>query len=899
MGQITIGTGTSTQRDPFNFFYGYGRDASIYTSAEMNTTVSGGTITTLSWYSNLTSGWVTGPVKIYLKPIGSTTAVTDDTWANTISGATQVYSATPTWANGWNLIDITDFPISANQNLLVLVECNYTGSGTSPSTGNAIRYSTGGTNSHAYWQADTSPPTGVASVAGGRNTSRPNIILGGLAAPAPSCATTPVPSTAATGINATQQLSWAATSGATSYDVYFGTATNPSFVTNVTTTTYNPGGLLTSTTYYWKILPKNASGTASGCSEWTFTTGANVNMSTGTITKCSGNFYDSGGSASNYALSEDYTLTICPISSSDKVRVAFSSFATETGGYDGLVIYNGNSTAAPLISSGLPAGPGNSTNCPAGSYYNTTSPGTVTSSSVDGCLTFRFRSDGVTNAAGWVATVSCITPVACPSPVSAAATLITYNSAQANWDLSTGNFILEYGPTSTFGTPGTGATAGNINNTIVTVSNNNKSTLSSLFSSTGYSYVVRQDCTNSSNGYSLNSNTTTFTTSVAPPVNDDCGTATSLIVGNGFPCSPSNPFSWANATASSGVAAPTCGSYSTGDIWYTFTLNSDATVIINTAAGTGANAITDGAMTLYSGACGSLVDVECDDDDGAGSMPQIKRFLTAGTYYVRFWDYDDKTTADFGGICVNAITPLTNDNCSGVNGTPVVLTPQSYATSCASPVSATTVGATQSNTDCTPSGTFSADDVWFQFTTGAGITSQTIRFQNVVTAFGTTATSMALSTYTTCGGTSSNCTTAVSLTSGAGQTTLTGLTANTTYYLRVWTNTDTDNGVTFDICVIDPQPMTYVSSAITQQTGTTGAGSSYQKILQLNVVVISTLNPLSVTQLDFSTAGTPGTSLPADITNARVYYTEALLPGRMVLLPVRNSVLPQPIRAAP
>jgi len=358
-----------------------------------------------------------------------------------------------------------------------------------------------------------------------------------------------------------------------------------------------------------------------------------------------------------------------------------------------------------------------------------------------------------------------------------------------------------------------------------------------------------------------------------PPPNDDCASATTLTVGSGFPCTPGNPLSWTGATASSGAPAPSCGSYSTGDIWYTFTLASSQTVMVNTAPGTGTTPITDGAMTLYSGACGALVDVECDDDDGAGNMPQIRKYLTAGTYYIRFWDYADKTTTDFGGICVTTVTPLANDNCSGVNGTPIVLTPQPFAAACSSPTSATTVGATQSNTDCSPIGTFAADDVWFQFTTGAVITSQTIRFQNVSTVFGGSVTSMAVNLYAgSCAGASSNCTTCA-LSFGEGSVTLSGLTANTTYYLRVWTNSDTDNGATFDICIIDPQPMTYVSSAIVQQTGVSSVPSTYQKILRLAVTVINIISPLSVTQLNFSTAGTPGTSNVSDLTNARVYYT--------------------------
>ncbi len=277
MAQVTIGSGTSTQRDPFNYFYGYGRSAAIYTSSEMNTTASGGTITTISWYSSLTSGWVTGPTIIYLKAVGSTTTVASATWATTISGATQVYSGTPTWVNGWNSIDITDFAIAANQNLEVLVECNYGGSGTSPSTSNSIRYTTGTSGTHAYWQADTSPPTGTST----NSTARPNVILGGLVPPAaPNCATLNTPSNGATGVIRNTALSWTPSGSGgtpTGYKVYLGTSTNPSLVTTVShpTTTYTPSGQTYSTTYYWRIIPTNATGDAMGCStEFSYTTEA-------------------------------------------------------------------------------------------------------------------------------------------------------------------------------------------------------------------------------------------------------------------------------------------------------------------------------------------------------------------------------------------------------------------------------------------------------------------------------------------------------------------------------------------------------------------------------------------------------------------------------------------------
>ena len=53
--------------------------------------------------------------------------------------------------------------------------------------------------------------------------------------------------------------------------MYFGTTSPGTFKGNQTATTYNPGTLATSTTYYWRIDEKNATGTTTG-DVWSFTT---------------------------------------------------------------------------------------------------------------------------------------------------------------------------------------------------------------------------------------------------------------------------------------------------------------------------------------------------------------------------------------------------------------------------------------------------------------------------------------------------------------------------------------------------------------------------------------------------------------------------------------------------
>ncbi|MFZ0034386.1 MAG: hypothetical protein WAK60_05305, partial [Sedimentisphaerales bacterium] len=89
----------------------------------------------------------------------------------------------------------------------------------------------------------------------------------------PGQASSPVPSTGATNVSLTQDLSWTSDSGATSRDVYFGTVTPPvtKVIADGTVLTYDTGTMATSTTYYWRIDEKNTGGTTTG-TVWNFVT---------------------------------------------------------------------------------------------------------------------------------------------------------------------------------------------------------------------------------------------------------------------------------------------------------------------------------------------------------------------------------------------------------------------------------------------------------------------------------------------------------------------------------------------------------------------------------------------------------------------------------------------------
>ncbi len=123
-----------------------------------------------------------------------------------------------------------------------------------------------------------------------------------------------------------------------------------------------------------------------------FNFGQNITMTNGTINNCSGTFLDPGG-LGNYPNNANITTTICPGTAGASVKLAFSFFNSEMN-FDDLTIYNGNTTAAPIL----------------GVYSGLLPAFSVQASNPSGCLTLVFQSDAGTNFAGFSATISCVFP---------------------------------------------------------------------------------------------------------------------------------------------------------------------------------------------------------------------------------------------------------------------------------------------------------------------------------------------------------------------------------------------------------------------------------------------------------------------------------------------------------
>jgi hypothetical protein len=86
----------------------------------------------------------------------------------------------------------------------------------------------------------------------------------------PGAPTNPTPGTGAVNVNVDADLGWTC-SGATSYDVYYGTGSNPAFYRTVTSPSLALGRMTAGVTYYWRVVAKNGTSSVSGAT-WRFTT---------------------------------------------------------------------------------------------------------------------------------------------------------------------------------------------------------------------------------------------------------------------------------------------------------------------------------------------------------------------------------------------------------------------------------------------------------------------------------------------------------------------------------------------------------------------------------------------------------------------------------------------------
>ena len=177
-------------------------------------------------------------------------------------------------------------------------------------------------------------------------------------------------------------------------------------------------------------------------------------------------------------------------------------------------------------------------------------------------------------------------------------------------------------------------------------SDNNASTPTGLVA--GQTYYLR---VYSSTG--VTGQTTTFDVCIGtpppPPANDDCTGAIEITAGGTI---SSFPVIGSTVSATSIVGLPTLSCVPTNrsnDVWYSVVVPDSGSLTIETAP-TPTTVMTDTVITIFSGVCGSLVEVGCDDDSsdtGAFSLKALTGLTPGSTIYIGVWRYGTTLDGEF------------------------------------------------------------------------------------------------------------------------------------------------------------------------------------------------------------------------------------------------------------
>jgi hypothetical protein len=483
---------------------------------------------------------------------------------------------------------------------------------------------------------------------------------------APSCAivtSTPDPNCG----NFSNTLSWAAASGANGYRINVGSTPGGTQIANNVdlgnVLSYSFTGTM-ATTYYFTVLPYNGVGPATGCAEQSFTTNTNGCYCTSAPTSVdvSGitniqvvttNFPNTVTTAPVY---NNHTATIVDMARgvNNNVQITFdvTSFGT-TFDYNTVIwvdfnddyvlsnseiVYNGVSpTTTPTLLNASFVMP---STAPLGNHRMRIVATDDQQIPVNPCYSgiYGETADFTIN----VVAPSC-TPPAATSSVVFDCTASQFSVAVNVSALGNGSPSISNG-TTTWPVTATGVvTAGPFNfGTPVTLT---------LLHGTSTTCDIPLG---------------TFNYAGCPPVNDDCANASVLTPGGVFATNSlvgTNQF----ASASVGAPAPGCASYSGGDVWYSAVVPASGNLTFEVNTNTGG--ITDGAGAVYSGTCGSMALLACNDSASTDPNDQPLITVTGRTpgevLYFRVWEYGNNA---FGTFKVSAYdASLSNEEFDGSN----------------------------------------------------------------------------------------------------------------------------------------------------------------------------------------------------------------------------------------
>lgn len=187
--------------------------------------------------------------------------------------------------------------------------------------------------------------------------------------------------------------------------------------------------------------------------------------------------------------------------------------------------------------------------------------------------------------------------------------------------------------------------------------------------------------------------------------NDNCSGATSLTVGTNF---ASGAITTNNIGASTDGNLPSCNADAAENIWFKVIVPASGNLTIETNEVAG-SLFDDSVLTVYSGSCGSLTEIACDDDTGQGnfSLISLSGQTPGATLYISVWKYSSSTESGEFRISAYELAPVANNTCTGAIALPLGTDFSSGA------VTASNTGATtDGNSPACQSD--AAENVWFK-----------------------------------------------------------------------------------------------------------------------------------------------------------------------------------------
>ncbi|MFH1319093.1 MAG: CUB domain-containing protein, partial [Bacteroidota bacterium] len=385
---VTVVDGSLSDHDHvFEEYYHYSHVQYIYDKTLIG---QSGTITDIRFeHTNFIC--TTNNIRIYLGNSTKSSFSGSSDWIN--SGLTLVYTGSITPANGWYNINITDFNYDNTYNLIIAIDNDdgsYCGSSSYAHYYNTTAYIS---MLRVRGSSDVGDYGSISSFGSDQMELASLKLVFLSTAPCsgtPAAGTTQASDTAGCAIfTTTLSVTGASTEADLTYQ--WQSSTDSSIWADISgATTPSCIDSVTGTTWYRRITTCTNSGLSAASVPVKIVADC-YNMSDGTITTCSGNFYDSGGPSADYGDNEDYIMTFCSENAGEYIKFVFNTFYTEN--WDVLEVYDGPDTSSTLIFS------------LSGEAVGSDVPPDIISS--DSCITFWFDSDFSVSYFGWDATISC------------------------------------------------------------------------------------------------------------------------------------------------------------------------------------------------------------------------------------------------------------------------------------------------------------------------------------------------------------------------------------------------------------------------------------------------------------------------------------------------------------